>query len=259
MDIFTNQAVNAFGAVVMVIASIGFIVAILRIDADRRIYYAPGLFVVLSLFVSYLLGANDLFVLESSDGGDVLGLPSFINYLLSWTVMMCYITYLAGVREYRYYLAIIAGTSAIVLGTVLAWVLDPPITFVFLLLHLIATIMLTVLAYGPISKVGADQTGELTLLFGKLRNLFIMTLLITSTIGYTGHGALGLLDRFTGSAAGVYIELVSHIGFAAILFRSHDAIDDLIERRESLATSPPEEPPSPEDAIEPEGTPEPAD
>jgi len=207
------------------VVTLVFLVWTIRSPSRRRPYLVPMVLICGVMAVTYVAMANEILTYSGLHGRDV-PTARFVGYLVCFSLMTTYIGVIAGGSR-RLLLGVVV-TVAILLGLIVgAFMLAEPQS---LISYAGAVLMLVAVGYiflRPLDRAAERRPGELTLLFGKLRNLaWMLWFILIGTGGLTRHAA-GLLDEFTGVFIAAYLELILVVSFTAIVFRSPKAIDQL--------------------------------
>lgn len=198
--------------------------------ATRR-YVLAAPYVTGLLTLGYFGMSGEVLTLTAANGRPV-PLSRFIVYMLSYSVVVAYIGMLADADRRTILIGsgLIVGFSG---ATLINWLFPPPLGSLGKLLTLACIVGALWVLFRPFTQAAEGVSGARTLAFGKLRNLMTLLILGYLVVGLTSRQGIGLLDAFTGVYLGGYLDLMGHIGFAAILLRSDDAIEDLLAERES--------------------------
>lgn len=190
-----------------------------------RQYMLVAPYVAGMLVIGYFAMANQALLWQSPNGEPVPA-SRFIMYLFSYTVVITSIAVLADASS-RLAIAGALGVSGFTLGTLLNWLAPVPFDSVGKLVVITSLAATLYLLFRPYTQSAASVSGARRLLFGKLRNLMALLMLMYFLVGLTSRQGLGLLDTFTGIYAGAYIDLLGHLGFGGIILRSPTAIEEL--------------------------------
>jgi bacteriorhodopsin len=215
-------------------AAVAFLVSLFAVrqyaGAKRR-YMLAAPFATGLLALGYVGMSGEVLTLTAANGRPV-PLSRFLVYMLTYPVVVAYAGMLADVdrRTALFGSALIIGFS---LATLVNWLFPPPVESVGKLLTLACIVGQLWVLFRPFSRSAAAVSGARQLAFGKLRNLMALLVLGYLVVGLTSRQGLGLLDAFTGVYLGGYLDLIGHLGFAAILLRSGDAVDELLADRAS--------------------------
>jgi len=218
----------AFYGLVGIVAAIAFGGSALwtRRHAGARLRYtlaAPYVTGVLAL--GYVGMSGEVLTLVAHDGRPV-PVSRFLVYLLTYTAVVVYVGLLADADRRTTLL----GSGFIVgftLATMLNWLFPAPVGTVGKALTLVCIVGLLWTLFRPLTRAAAGVSGPRRLAFGKLRNLLALLVLGYLVVGLTSRQGLGLLDAFTGVYLGGYLDVMGHLGFAALVLRSTDAVDEL--------------------------------
>lgn len=146
--------------------------------------------------------------------------------------IMRFLGYTVALTAYTYLLARPVGLSrrravgllAVLLVTLWSalatWLTTGAAETAITLLSVLAYLVGVYLLFKPFSRVAAAAPGEARLLYGKLRNLFVLCwggLLVASAIS---EQAIGLTDAFIGQFAASYIDLVLMLGIGGLVLFS---------------------------------------
>jgi bacteriorhodopsin len=207
------------------VAALLFTVWMIRSPARRRPYLVPMVLICVAMAGAYFAMANEILTYPGLHGRDV-PMARFVGYVLCFPLMATYIGVMAGASR-RLLLGVVLAV-AILLGLIVgAFMLANPESMYS---YGGAVLMLVAVGYiflRPLDRAAGKRPGELALLFGKLRNLaWMLWFILIGAGGLTRHAA-GLLDTFTGVFIAAYIEVILVISFAAIVFRSPKAVDQL--------------------------------
>ncbi|PSP78051.1 hypothetical protein BRC81_08310 [Halobacteriales archaeon QS_1_68_20] len=232
----SEQAMYVVVAAVMAIVTLQFVVPVMNVSERKRKYYLPVVGIPAMMAVGFGLMSQGLLLPEF--GGTTMPAARLVVYEIMFPLMAVYIGLAGGLGRRR--TAIVAGSMfLVVFGVVLNWAPDP-LTSVGNLLTLVALLVAAYLLLGPYDKVAREQSGELKLLYGKLRNLVLLMWVLYIIVGMSTRSGLGLLDVFSGIFIASYLDLVTTVTFGAIIVRADEAMTQLVDEHSG---EPPEEPP----------------
>jgi bacteriorhodopsin len=216
---------------VMTVAFVFFAVAVRQYSGRMRRYMIVAPFFCGVLAVGYFgMAAETLRVYSAS--GRAVPLSRFLLYLFTYTSVAGLIGVFAGAE--RKYLSIGVGLLAgFVVGTVINWYFAPPIESLGKLMVVGTLVGLLWLLFRPYTEAAESVSGTRRLAFGKMRNLMTLLLLMYFIVGLTSRQGLGLLGTFTGVYMGGYLDVLGHIGMAALVLRSEEAVAELAGERSS--------------------------
>jgi bacteriorhodopsin len=158
--------------------------------------------------------------------GEPVTVSRFVTYLFTYTSVVATIGILADVGRRGTALGVL-GLVGYTGGVLVNWILPAPLNSAGQLAVLGSTVFVLYLLFRPYSRSVQSVSGARQLLFGKLRNLMALLLLMYLIVGLTSRQGLGLLDAFTGVYIGGYLDLLGHVGYAGLLLRGGTAIEEL--------------------------------
>lgn len=215
-----------YTVVVMAVAAVGFLGWTTRLPNRRQRYGLVAAYLSIVACLSYLGMSIGLLRFESL-GGQPVPATRFVGYLFSITVILVLIVMVAGGSRLLF-AGVLLSFAAMLGGTVTSWFLAEPISLGASLASLLSFPLVSYILLRPGARAAATTTDERKLLYGKLRNLVLLAWGSYLVVGIISRQNLGLLDAFTGVFIGTYIDVVLHIGVAAILLRHGAAIDQLV-------------------------------
>ncbi len=232
----SEQAMYLVLAAIMAVVTLGFSVPVTRVAEEKRKYYLPV--VAIPAMMAAGFGLMSQGILLPVIGGTTMPAARLAVYEIMFPLMAVYIGLAGGLGRRR--TAVVAVSMfLVVLGVVLNWA-PAPLTSLGNLLTLFALLGVAYLLLGPYERLAREQSGELKLLYGKLRNLVLLMWVLYVVVGMSTRSGLGLLDVFSGIFMASYLDLVSTVTFGAILVGADDAMAQIVEGRSG---EPPEEPP----------------
>ena len=217
---------------VMAVAFVFFAVAVRQYSGRMRRYMivAPALCGILSLGY-FAMSAEALRVYSA--GGRAVPLSRFVAYYLGYSTVVAYIGVIGGAS--RKHLSLSVGFMVVfITGTIVNWYFLPPVESLGKVLVVSSMVGQLWILAGPFSRAAESVSGTRRLAFGKMRNLMALLLLMYFIVGLTSRQGLGLLGTFTGIYMGGYMDVLGHIGMAALVLRSGDAIEELAAERSSV-------------------------
>ncbi|WP_246984509.1 bacteriorhodopsin [Halorientalis marina] len=224
----------AFYGLVGAVAAVAFVGSALwtrRHTGARLRYTLVAPYVTGALALGYVGMSGEVLTLVAANGRPV-PVSRFLVYLLTYTVVVGYVGLLAD-ADRRTTLLGCGCIVGFVLATMLNWLFPAPVGTVGKAVTLVSIVGLLWILFRPLTRAAADVSGPRRLAFGKLRNLMALLILGYLVVGLTSRQGLGLLDAFTGVYVGGYLDVMGHLGFAAIVLRSADAMEELAADRAS--------------------------
>lgn len=211
---------------VMAVAAVGFLGWTTRLPDRRQRYGLVAAYLSIVACLSYFGMSIGLLRFESL-GGQPVPATRFVGYLFSITVILLVTATVAGGGR-KLFAALLVPFVAMLGGTFASWFLAEPLSLAGSLSSLLSFPLIAYVLLRPGARAAAKTTDERQLLYGKLRNLVLLAWGSYLVVGIISRQNLGLLDAFAGVFIGTYIDVVLHIGFAAILLRHGAAIDQLV-------------------------------
>lgn len=225
--LLTLQEVHLVFAVVMAIITVGFAGILLRLPAGHRRYHV--LLVVLPAVTAvglWLVSQNILIAIGPN--GEVVPLPRMFMYAVFYPTLMAYIGLAGGIHR-RGIATIIVLILLVIGGVTFSWLVPEPIGPLGVIVMLLSLGATAYLLFGPYARIAAEQTGERTLLYGKLRNLLFLLWTMMVIGGLAAPQSLGLLDIFVSTLFGSYIDLVAICGFGLIVLRARETVERMFD------------------------------
>jgi sensory rhodopsin len=210
---------------VALVATVGFVARLRQFSGTTRQYLLLAPFVSGMLMVGYFAMANQLLVLHSP-GGEPVPVSRFTMYLFTYPLVVASVGVLADASR-RLTVAGMIALVGFVSGTLVNWLAPVPFDSGGKLMVLASIASALYLLFVPYTRSAQSVTGARRLLFGKLRNLMALLMLMYLVVGLTSRQGLGLLGTFTGVYVGGYLDLLGHIGFGGILLRAPTAVREL--------------------------------
>lgn len=216
----------------MAVAFVFFAVAVRHYTGRMRRYMIVAPFFCGVLSLGYFAMSAELLRVYSA-GGRAVPLSRFIVYYLAYTTVVAYIGVMSGAARKHLFLGV-GFITIFITGTIVNWYFVPPIESLGKLLVVASLIGELWILAGPYSRASESVSGTRRLAFGKMRNLMALLMLMYFIVGLTSRQGLGLLETFTGIYMGGYMDMLGHVGMAALMLRSEDAIEELAAERSSL-------------------------
>ncbi|MDS0476380.1 bacteriorhodopsin [Natrinema sp. 1APR25-10V2] len=216
---------------VLVAATVGFLVWVSRMPTGKRRYYLPVPIICGTLALGYF-GMSAELLTATAANGQPMPMSRYVDYFITTPVMIAIAGLVAGASRRQQVAMFVFGLGWIG-ATVVGYFLEPPLDSVSTLVTLASLVVLIYLMVGPVTKRSGKQGGERVLLYGKLRNLLILIWVFYLVLGIASRQNLGLLDAFSGVFLGVYIDVLTRVGFGVLVLRATDATDQVIEQLQS--------------------------
>ena len=212
-------------AIVMAVAGLGFAAWVATQPARRRRFLLPAVLICWFSAAAYAAMWQGILTFDSM-GEEPVPAARFVEYVISFTIMMAYIGYVAGAR--RRTIAALLLINTWLLGSVAAtWYLVEPLSYVSNVSAVIAFAVLCYVLVVPFGRAARERSGDRQLLFVKLRNLLLVLWIVMFALALSSRQGLGLVDAFVGIFIGVYIDVLLRISFGAILIRAGRTVDAL--------------------------------
>lgn len=227
MGLMTPEEAYAAFAIVMGIVTLGFAAVIATIDASRRRRYLPFAVIPAVMAFAFWMTSQNMLVVQGAEG-DTVPVARNFAYAAVYMPAVIYAGLAGGLSRRR------TTTLAILIflaisGITASWLVPAPFGALGILLTLASLIVLAYLMLGPYAELAAEQSGERTLLYGKLRNLVLLLWAMIIFSGLSAPQSLGLLDRPLALSMGLYIDLLATTFFGVIVIRARDAMDEVFE------------------------------
>lgn len=220
-----EQSLYLYTAVFMAFVALAILGWTLRLPSNRRKYGLIAVFTSIVLSVTYLGMWQAVLRFETLDGAPV-PLMRFAGYLFGTTTILLMIGRVGGFSR-RLQAGMMLAFFGITGGTVGGWFFEPPISQLASLSTLLSLPFVAYILLGPGATSAGNTTDDRRLLYGKLGNLALLVWLGYLVVGVTSRQNLALLDGFAGVFLGAYIDVALYIGFAVILLRAGDALDEM--------------------------------
>ncbi|MCU4752173.1 bacteriorhodopsin [Halobacteria archaeon AArc-curdl1] len=214
-----------YTAVLMAVATLGFLVWTLQLSTRRRRYGVAAAYVTFVLCLAYVGMSTGTIRIESQAGQPVPA-TRFIAYLFSVSVILWLLTRVGEVGRFGT-VGVFVAFLALLGGTISSWFLTEPLAYGSNAVSLLSLLLIAYALLGPGAQDARATTPERHLLFSKLRNLLLLAWISYLIVGLVSRQGLGLLDAFVGIFIGTYIDVLLHVGFGALLLRHGDALDQL--------------------------------
>jgi bacteriorhodopsin len=216
----------------MAVAFVFFAVAVRHYTGRMRRYMIVAPFLCGALSLGYFAMSAELLRVYSASGRAV-PLSRFIVYYTAYTTVVAYIGVMGGAS--RKHLSMGVGFMVVfITGTIVNWYFVPPVESLGKLLVVSSMVGQLWILAGPFSRAAESVSGPRRLAFGKMRNLMALLLLMYFIVGLTSRQGLGFLGTFTGIYMGGYMDVLGHIGMAALVLRSEEAVTELAGERSSV-------------------------
>ena len=211
---------------VLALVTLAFAVWTLQLSKQTRLF---GLAIVAmsgSFTLGYALMANGILVVEVD--GELSFIGRFIGYLFAFTILYPILWAVSG-ASLRWLVVLLVGNFTWISSVILSWTMAEPIASIASIVNLVTFVVMVSVLLWPVAQATHGVSGERRLLYGKLKNILVLILVLYVVNGIITASGVGILDTFTGVFIGVYTDLVLLVGFSVIFLRSEEALSQVAE------------------------------
>lgn len=214
-------AVPAFGLV-----TVAFAIWTLRLPNRIRSYGLAVTAFAAMMTLGYGLMSQEILTFAVEDGTTAFG--RFVGYIVAFSIIYTVMWALAD-GSVGAYVALLIGHVSFIGATIVSWATGGSTALAARLSIFAAFFLILFVLLGPLSRQAGDVSGERRLLFGKLRNLVVLTLIMYLVVAILTDSGAGVLDTFVGVFMGIYVDVLLVVGWSAILLRSRTALEHLVD------------------------------
>jgi len=221
-----EQTLYRYTAVVLGAAAVVCLAWTVRLPDRLRRY---------GLFATYTTGALGLTYVAMSVGllrftsveGSVIPATRYVGYAFIIAPMLLLAGYVGGMDR-RLLASLLVPFAMISGGNFAGWLLPGTAGSLAPLVSLLSLPLAAYLLLAPGRRAARATTENRNLLYGKLSNLLLLAWVGYIVLGTVSRQNAGLLDGFTGVFLGAYVDTLLVVGYAVILLRHTNALDDVI-------------------------------
>jgi bacteriorhodopsin len=197
-------------------------------DPEMQQFYIATIFITAIAGAMYLLMATGFGLTQVVVGNQTLDIywARYADWVFTTPLLLFDLALLAGAN--RNTIATLVGLDVfmIVTGVIAAFETVAAYRIMWWGISTGALIALLYILVGTLSRQASQKSGEVSRLFGQLRNLVIVLWLLYPVVWILGtEGTIGILPLYWETAAFMVLDLTAKVGFGFVLLRSRSVLE----------------------------------
>ena len=206
----------------------------------RQKFYIATIFITAIAASMYLLMATGFGLTEVMVGDMALDIywARYADWVFTTPLLLFDLALLAGANRNTIATLIGLDVFMIVTGVIAAFESVAAFRIMWWGISTGALLALLYILVGSLSKQAQKKSGEVSSLFGQLRNLIIVLWLLYPVVWILGtEGTIGILPLYWETAAFMVLDLTAKVGFGFVLLRSRSVLEAATESDSAAATA----------------------
>src|SRR6056297_28827 len=197
-------------------------------DPEMQQFYIATIFITAIAGAMYLLMATGFGLTQVVVGNQTLDIywARYADWVFTTPLLLFDLALLAGAN--RNTIATLVGLDVfmIVTGVIAAFESVAAYRIMWWGISTGALLALLYILVGTLSRQAQQKSGEVSQLFGQLRNLVIVLWLLYPVVWILGtEGTIGILPLYWETAAFMVLDLTAKVGFGVVLLRSRSVLE----------------------------------
>ena len=197
-------------------------------DPEMQQFYIATIFITAIAGAMYLLMATGFGLTQVVVGNQTLDIywARYADWVFTTPLLLFDLALLAGAN--RNTIATLVGLDVfmIVTGVIAAFESVAAYRIMWWGISTGALLALLYILVGTLSRQAQTKSGEVSRLFGQLRNLVIVLWLLYPVVWILGtEGTIGVLPLYWETAAFMALDLTAKVGFGVVLLRSRSVLE----------------------------------
>ncbi|ELY53303.1 bacteriorhodopsin [Natronolimnohabitans innermongolicus] len=200
------------------------LVGTLQLSARTRLYGYAAVAACGSMAIAYVA------MVPAEMAGIETDYLRFVGYGAMWAGICLLVGAVSGAGR-TLTLVLLGIVQARVWVTLLSWHVEGVLGTLLAAFPFVMLIAGVYVLFGPFARAAATVSSTRRLLYAKLRNLIVLVWLGLVALGLLSGAEFALTDDFLEQLSIIYVEAILLVGFAGIVLRSTDALEDTAASR----------------------------